>query len=242
LHVPELPDSGLRAGVKGKKRLVYRPWRKHMMPIRRLPLALSSVISLVVPLLLLAACQSTGTPTPAAAPEQPQTLEQASAQRQRAEAMREAAEARWREEQRECYKKFLVSSCLVDAKKRYTQADIEARNVDLPAREFERQARRQELDLQDAKRAAEQPVREAEQKAQAEKYRQDEARKAAERERKRLEKNQQAEAGRQKTAAEQAQRQAQEAERATKDAERAARKANAEAKADAEAAARVPKP
>jgi len=209
-----------------------------MKHIHRLPL----VVSLVLSLFILSACQSTSAPPSAAAPEQPQTLEQAAAQRLRSTAMREEAERRYLEEQRECYKKFLVSSCLIDAKKRYTEADIAARNLDMPAREFQREAKRQELDLKDAKRAADLPVREAEQKAKAEKYRQDEARKAAERARKQAEKIQQAAEGRQKTAEEQVQRQAQQEERAAKDAERAAKKASAEAKADAEAAASVPKP
>ena len=101
----------------------------------------------------------------------PQTLEQAEAQRQRAETLRQSAEKRHAEEQAACYRKFLVNSCLDDAKKRYTDAMIEARQLDLPAREFQREAKRQEVEAEKAAREAERPAREAEQRDKAEQYR-----------------------------------------------------------------------
>ena len=104
---------------------------------------------------------------PPAAVPQPTTLDEAAAQRKAADRMREAAEARFAEEEAACYKKFLVNSCLEDAKKRYTQSLIEARNLDIPARDFQRDAKRTEADAKEAKRAADMPQREVDQRAQA---------------------------------------------------------------------------
>jgi len=160
----------------------------------------------------------------AAAPV-PQTLEEANAQRARATQMHDAAEQNFIAEQEACYAKFLVNSCLDDAKKRRTAALIEARQFDIPAREFQREAKRAEVDAKDAQRAADAPRRAAEEQAQAEKFRADEAARAAEREKKIANKARQAAEGRQNSAAEQAQRQAKQAERAKRDAELADKKA-----------------
>ena len=62
----------------------------------------------------------------------PRTLEQAEVQRKQAETMRDAAEKRYAAEQAACYQKILVNDCLVDAKKRYTQTIIDARQLDAP--------------------------------------------------------------------------------------------------------------
>ena len=161
----------------------------------------------------------------------PQTLEEANAQRARATQMRDTAEENFIAEQQACYAKFLVNSCLDEARKRHTDALIEARKLDAPAREFQREAHRAEVEAKAAQRAAEAPQREAEQKEQAENYRAEEAAKAAERERKIAAKAQQAAEGRQKAAAEQASRQAKLAKRAREDAERTARKAEEAKKA-----------
>ncbi len=161
----------------------------------------------------------------APAPEIPQTLEQASAQRARAAAMRDEAERRHEAEKNACYSKFLVNDCLADAKKRYTATIVEARRLDQPARDFEREARRRDVEAEEAQRLADQPAREAEQKASAERFRAEEAAKASARQQKLAEKARQAEEGRQKTAAEQARRQAKLEKRARQDAEREAKKA-----------------
>ena len=116
---------------------------------------------------------------PPAAVPQPTTLEEAAAQRKAADQMREAAEARFTEEQAGCYKKFLVNDCLVDAKKRRTQSMIEARNLEAPARDFEREAHRADVEAKEAQRAKEMPQRELEQKEQGEAYRAEEAARAA---------------------------------------------------------------
>jgi colicin import membrane protein len=157
-------------------------------------------------------------------PEVPQTLEQASAQRERAKAMRAEAERQQKEAQDRCYSKFLVNDCLAAAKKRYTEAIVEARRLDQPARDFEREAKRQERAAKEAQHAADLPLREGQQKERAEIYRADEAAKAAAREQKLADKARKAEEGRRKAVAEQASRQAKLDKRAKQDAERAAKK------------------
>lgn len=166
----------------------------------------------------------------AAAADLPQTLDEANAQRARAVQMRDAAEQNFIAEQQACYDKFLVNSCLDDARKRRTQALIDARNVDLPGREFQREAKRAEVDAKEQKRAAEAPQRAAEQQQQAAEYRVEESARAAEREKKIAEKAAMAAEGRQKTAADQKKQQEKQAQRAKRDAEVAARKAQDVAK------------
>ncbi|MBK7355860.1 MAG: hypothetical protein IPI94_07365 [Propionivibrio sp.] len=177
------------------------------------------------------------TSAPAAAVPTPQTLEQADAQRERVKQMRSEAEQRYTTEQTACYKKFLVNSCLDDAKKRYTRTMIEARKLDIPAREFQRDAKRADVEAKEAQRAADLPRRESEQKEQAENYRATEATRAAARDKKRADKAVKAAEGRRKREAEQVKRQARQEKRAKKDAERAAKKAREAAKAEAKAAA-----
>ena len=155
--------------------------------------------------------------------EIPQTLEQATAQRERAAQMRKESDALFASEQDACYKKFLVNSCLDDAKKRHMQTTIEARKLDSAGRDFQREAKRAEVEAKEAKRATDLSARAAEQKAQTETYRAEEAARAAAREEKIAAKARKAKASRQKTAAEQAKRQAKQEKRAQKDAERAAK-------------------
>ena len=104
----------------------------------------------------------------------PQTLEEANAQRARAEQMRDAAERNFLVEQDACYDKFQVSSCIDSAKKRRTQALIDARNFDIPAREFQREAKRAEVDAKEQKRDVDAPRRAAEQQQQAAEFRAEE--------------------------------------------------------------------
>lgn len=170
----------------------------------------------------------------------PQTLEQAEAQRKLAETMRNDAEKRYATEQAACYQKILVNDCLVDAKRRYTQAIIDARLLDAPARDFQREAHRNEVEAEKAQREAERPAREAEQRERAERYREEEAAKAAERAQKQADRERKAEENRKKLAEEQAKRQAQQEKRARKHAEQIEKKARERAKAEAKAAAREP--
>jgi len=192
--------------------------------------------SLILTSLLISHSLWAQTPATNPEPEIPQTLEQAAAQRARAAQMVRDSDKVFAAEQEACYKKFLVNSCLDDAKKRHTQTAIDAQNLDAPARDFQREAKRADVEAKEAQGAADQPAREADQKAKAESYRADEAAKAADREKKIAAKAQKAEEGRQKTAAEQAKRQAKLEKRAKQDAERAAKKAEDAAKA----AAKVP--
>ena len=212
-----------------------------MKPIRSTP-AQRAILGSIVCLALSISLPSAAQPAAGSTVSAPQTLEQANAQRLQAKQMQDSAEKNLVAEQAACYKKFLVNSCLEDAKKRHTQALIDARNIDIPARDFQREAKRAEVTAKDAERAANAPVRAAEQKEQASSYRADEAAKATDRERKKAAKAQQAAEGRQKRAAEEARRQEKQEKRAKKDAERAARKAHEEEKAAAKAAAGVPKP
>lgn len=163
--------------------------------------------------------------------EVPRTLEQAAAQRERATQMVNEADRRYAADKAVCYTKILVNGCLADASKRHTDALIEARNVDIPARDFQREARRAEVEAKEAKREADRPIRDVEQKEQAEAFREDEATKTAEREKKIAAKEQQAAEGRQKLAEEQAKRQAKQQQREKRDAELAAKRAEKAAKA-----------
>ena len=156
----------------------------------------------------------------------PQTLEEATAQRVRAAAMRNSADSAYATEQAACYKKILVNDCLAEAKKRHTQSMIDARNVDIPARDFQRDAKRSNAATREAKRDADRLVHDADQKEQAKRYRAEEAVKAADRERKIAAKAQKAEEGRHRSAAKQAKRNAKLEKRAKQDAELAAKKAS----------------
>lgn len=162
--------------------------------------------------------------TPTAPVPEPSTLEEAKAQRARATQMKKAADQLYASEQEACYKKLLVNDCLEAAKKRHTQSIVEARNLDIPARHFEREAKRADVEAKEAKRAADLPAREADQQAQGQQYRSDEAIKAAERQQKIDAKNRKAIEKRRKLADEQAKRQLKNEKRAKKDTERAADK------------------
>lgn len=199
----------------------------------------------LIPALMLFASTMLYAQTEAPSAPVPQTMEQADAQRQKAETMRKDAEKRHQAEQAACYQKILVNACLDDAKKRYTNTMIEARKLDAPARDFQRETRRTEVEGEKAQRDAERPVREAEQKEKAEQYRTTEAEKAAAREQKQLEKEQKAAENRQKLADERAKRKVKEEKRAKKQAEQIEKKARERAKAEEKAAAKAkaePKP
>ena len=189
-----------------------------------------------LPFLVLLSCSALAV-EPAPAVPQPTTLEAAAAQRQEADRMRKSAEDLFAAEQAACYKKFLVNDCLEDAKKRRTQSMIEARNLDAPARDFEREAHRAEVEAKEALRAKETPQRELEQKEQGEAYRAEETARAAEREKKLADKEAQAAKARQKAAEEQAKRKAKLEKRRKKIEESAAKRAREEAKAAEKAAA-----
>lgn len=158
-------------------------------------------------------------------PKVPTTSEEAVAQRALAETARADAERVYKTDQNECYGKFLVADCLAAAKKRYTARLVEARNFEQPARDFQRESRRREVDEKEAQRADDQLRRAADEKAAVERYHAEEAAKDAERRQKLADKARRAEEGRQATAAAEARRQAKRQQRAQSDADRAAAKA-----------------
>ncbi len=184
-------------------------------------------------LLLAASClsaQELGKP-----PAVPQTLEQADAQILRAETLRKGADALYANEQAACYNKILVNACLSDAKQRHTTTMIEARELELPAREFKREANRRDIETEKARREAERPAQEAERQKQAEQYRAEETEKASARAQKEREKEEKAVENRRKLAEEQAARQAKAEQRARRNAEKMAKKEKERAKAQAKA-------
>jgi hypothetical protein len=166
----------------------------------------------------------------------PQTLEQAEAQLQRAEAMRNEAQQRYTAEEAACHQKVLVGGCFEDAKERHKQAVIQARQLEIPAREFKRASRRAEVEEGKDRQAAERPAREARQQEQAERYRSKEAAKAAKREQRRLERERKVEEKRQALAEEQAERKLKMDKRAKRRAEQIEKKAKQRASTEEKAA------
>ncbi|MDR3298461.1 MAG: hypothetical protein LBU43_00290 [Candidatus Accumulibacter sp.] len=168
----------------------------------------------------------------------PQTLAQAEAQSRKAEDMRREAQRRFEEEDAACYQKILVNPCREDARKRHTQAIIEARQLEIPAREFQREHRRGEVEEEKSRRTAEAPAREAERQEQSERYRDEQAEKAVGLEQKRRNKETRAEENRAKQAEEQAKRQLKEERRAQRQAERIEKTAKKRAQSEQKAAAK----
>jgi hypothetical protein len=184
--------------------------------------------------------------------ERAERLARAAELKREAGRLQEEADARHKAASAACYKKFLVSGCLEDARKAHTQESRIATRMDLEGTEMERDVKRRDVAAREAQRAIDVPRREAEQKAQGEAYRAEEAQRAEERAAKVADKERQAAENRQKLAEEQAKRQekleaqkrkeAKAAEkrkkREAKEAERAARKAEKEAAAAAAPASR----
>ena len=160
----------------------------------------------------------------------PKSLDEAAAQRAQATQLRTEADRLYETEQAGCYEKFLVNRCLDDARKRHTQSLIDARNLDTPARHFQEEAHRADVEAKEAQRAADAESREKDQQEKGETYRADEAQKAALREQKVADKAAQAEAGRQKMAADQAKYQARLQKHAQKIADAEAKRKKKEAK------------
>ncbi|MDR2112985.1 MAG: hypothetical protein LBQ62_07805 [Candidatus Accumulibacter sp.] len=162
----------------------------------------------------------------------PQTPEQAEAQRRKADLMREEAQRRYAEDEAACQKKILVSACLDEARERHLKATIEARQLDIPARAFQREFRRGEVEAEKDRRAAERPAREARQRESAERYKAEEAAKTSEREQKQLKKERKARENREKLEKKKAKRKLEEEKRARKQAERIERKNKERAKVE----------
>lgn len=175
--------------------------------------------------------------------ERSERLSRAKQLQDEAARLQKEADVRLKTSSDACYKKFLVSSCLEDARKLHRQESRTATRLEQEGGEIERDVKRRDVAAKEAQRAVDAPRREADQKAKGEAYRAEEARRADERAAKLADKERQAAANRQKLAEEQAKRQkklesqkkkeAKAAEkrkkREAKEAERQARKAEKEA-------------
>lgn len=194
--------------------------RKRMMNMKH--------AALLLPLFLSLAGQAQELTTPPT----PGSLAEAEAQRERATAMRQEADRRYEAEANACYGKILINQCLSEAQQRRQQRIIESRNLDLPAREFQREVKRNDFAAKEAQRKADAPERAARQQAQADNFRSEEARRAANREQKLAEKAEKAVKNQQKAATENARRQEKASKRAEKEAKRAKEKAARDARAE----------
>ena len=101
-----------------------------------------------------------------------QLEERARSLQEQGKEMRKEADLRLEEETRACWKKFLVTRCMDQAKQvKYERFD-EARKLEQEARNIERELRRREAAARAARWAEELPQREADAAAQAERNRQ----------------------------------------------------------------------
>lgn len=193
---------------------------------------------------------------PLAHGERERMLEQAQAQRLRAQGLRRESEETFRLSEAACYDRFMVSDCIADAKKARLGKSLEARKLDLDADRLERAVRLRESAKRETQREQSLPGREAADEAAARRNAELEQARATERAERdaRREREQQGaparaaseEAKRKKSADEAARRQAGEAKRAGERAAAAARQRadidrraalHAERRAKAEAAA-----
>jgi hypothetical protein len=184
-------------------------------------------------LLLLLAAGPLGAAEADNPPPVPRTPEEAEAQRRKADAMRKEAERRYAEEEAGCYRRIRVNDCRDEARERRTKTLVEARRIDAPAMEFQRESKRGEIEAEKDRRADERSAREARQKERAASHRAEESAKAAERDRKRLDKERKAEEKRKKRAGEEARRRLEAEKRAQKRLERSEKKARERARAEA---------
>jgi hypothetical protein len=153
-------------------------------------------------------------------PPVPRTLEEAEAQRQKADAMRREAERRYVEEEIDCYRQIRINDCRDEIRERRTRTLIEARRIEAPAREFQRESKRAEVEAEKDRRAAERSAQEKRQEERTVSHRAEESARVAERDRKRLNKERKAEENRKKRAGKEAKRRAEAEKRAEKQAER----------------------
>lgn len=155
--------------------------------------------------------------------ERQQVDAQVQAMRQRADDLRREAEARFAESNAACYSKFLVASCLHDAKQAHIKSWQEARRIDLQAGDLERDLKRRLRADEEYQRAQ----REAEKREQAVRGREQRAAELQRGAARQAERKQQAE---QHSAREQQQRRQRDAEKAKA---RAARVSEAHDRAEA---------
>lgn len=103
--------------------------------------------------------------------ERRELLERARSLREEASAKRQEADQRFAAENDACWKKFLVTSCMDDAKMRRVERVKEARKVEQEARNIEHDVREREVAMREARWGIDNPRREAEAAARAERNR-----------------------------------------------------------------------
>jgi colicin import membrane protein len=141
-----------------------------------------------IPFLLLmllvgaAAAQQPDGPPP---DDRAEKLERARRLHDEANAIRAEADRRHSAAQAACWEKFLVNSCLADAKDAQRSETVKARELDKQGRDLEREVKRRDIAEHEAKRIEEAPAKEAAAAARAEK-----SRKAAEEAQRRVESKQ----------------------------------------------------
>lgn len=162
--------------------------------------------------------------------ERKERLQRASQLQAEASRLQREADARLKAANAACHQKFLVSSCLEDAKRAHTRESRIATRLDQEGGEIERDIKRRDVAAKQAQRARDMPKHEADQAAQGEAYRAEEARRAEARAAKLEKKEQQAAAGRKKHAADQAKHQKKLEAQAKKEAKAAEKRRAREAK------------
>ena len=199
-----------------------------------------TIVPLLISLLALPAFAQVDS-QPMSEAERQGKLDHARSLRDESERLQDAADARLKVQNEACHKKFLVSSCLEDAQKAHIEESRAAKRKDFEAGQLERDVKRRDVAVRDAKRAAEVPKREADQKEQGEAYRANEAKRAEARTAKQAKKEQKAAEGRRKHAEAQVKHQQKLEAQAKKEAKAAEKRAAREAKAAEQAARKAEK-
>ena len=221
------PAGGAQAG-----KIAILPASTHETAMRK------TIVLLLLSLLSLTATAQVNS-QPLSAAEREEKLGRARTLKAEAAESQKAADAKQKTANDACYKKFQVSSCLDAARKEHTASTREAKRKDLEAGEIERDVKRREVAVKDAKRAADVPVKASEQKAKGEAYREEEAKKADARSAKAIKKEREAAQGREKHAKEQARRE-RKAESQIKKDEQVAEKRRKREERQAQQAAKYP--
>lgn len=109
---------------------------------------------------------------PYAGESREQLEEKARSLKDQGKEIRSAADTQLQEDLAACWKKFLVTRCMDQAKQVKYERFTEARQLEQEARDIERELRRREAEAREARWAVDIPRKEADAAAQAEKNRQ----------------------------------------------------------------------
>jgi hypothetical protein len=116
----------------------------------------------LLPFLLLLLLSPAHAQEPLSDEEKHRLLDQARGLKEQAGAIQEAARNRFKEQEAACWKKFLVSDCIDDAKLAHKEEARKANELERQAREIERDVRKREFAMREARRIEEAPRKEAE--------------------------------------------------------------------------------